>query len=83
MADEQGALTNTDERDALSDLGAVVLGGVGGLVVGAGFGAALSVLLGGLSAEIWWVVVPHSALAMMFMGGWTAPSLLARDGEDL
>jgi hypothetical protein len=71
-----------DERGGITDPGAVVLGGVGGLFIGAAFGGALAVLLGGLSSEIWWVVVPHSALAMMFMGGWTAPSLLVREGEE-
>lgn len=72
----------TDERGVLTDPGAVLLGGFGGLIVGAGFGALLSLMLGGNSVDIWWVVVPHSALAMMFMGGWTAPSLLIREGEE-
>ena len=54
----------------------IALGCIVGLVGGLGLGLCIVVLLGGFTQETSMIVVMHTSLAMMIMGGWTAPSLM-------
>ena len=69
----------TDESEAVSDGPAIALGCIVGLIAGAVFGGVMLVLLGDTLSDVSLIVVLHTMLAMMAMGGWTAPSLLSRE----
>jgi len=66
-----------------SEAAAIACGSAAGLLAGAGFGGAIIILLGGFSLDVALIVILHTAVAMMLMGGWTAPSLLPRDEQEL
>lgn len=68
-----------EQEGGVSDAPAIAIGCVVGLVLGAGFGAMLVTLLDDLGSDTWMIVMMHSMLAMMVMGGWTAPSLMSRE----
>lgn len=55
---------------------AIALGCLAGLVAGAALGGGLMMMLGDDLSGMGVIVMVHSILAMMVMGGWTAPSLL-------
>jgi hypothetical protein len=62
-----------------SDGQAIALGCIVGLIAGAMFGVLLLVLLGDTLSDVSLILVFHTMLAMMVMGGWTVPSLLPRE----
>lgn len=64
-----------------NEISAIGLGSAVGFVAGAGLGGGITVLMGGYSLDVTLIVVLHTAVAMMLMGGWTAPSLLPREEE--
>jgi hypothetical protein len=67
----------------LSEGAAIGLGSSVGFLIGAGFGGGISFLLEGFPLDVTLIVVLHTAVAMMLMGGWTAPALLPRDEQSL
>jgi hypothetical protein len=62
-----------------SDGNAMAVGSLAGFVAGTGLGAGIVFMLGTFSIGIALIVILHTSVAMMLMGGWTAPSLLPRD----
>jgi hypothetical protein len=72
-------MQDTDEQRPLGDGPAIALGCVVGLIGGALLGGLFLVLLGETLSEVSLILVLHTMLAMMVMGGWTAPSLLPRE----
>jgi len=72
-------MRDTDEPRPLGDGPAIALGCVVGLIGGALLGGLFLVLLGETLSEVSLILVLHTMLAMMVMGGWTAPSLLPRE----
>jgi hypothetical protein len=71
-------MQETDGGHSLSDAQAALIGCGVGLLGGAALGGITVVLLDGFLSDIWLIVVLHTMLAMMVMGGWTAPSLLTK-----
>ena len=66
-------------QEPLSDGKAVLYGSLTGLALGVGLGAIIVLLSGNYSLATAVIVVVHSAIAMMLMGGWSAPALLSRN----
>ena len=65
------------EQDSeVSDGPYILLGGVLGLFAGALLGGLLLLLLEDTLSEVSLIFLVHTMVAMMFMGGWTAPSLM-------
>mgnify|MGYP001169671113 CR=1 FL=1 len=64
-----------DVEAPMSEVQAVALGAVVGLIAGAGLGTMVVTLLAG-SADMAYIVILHAMFAMMLMGAWLAPALL-------
>lgn len=71
-------MSSHSEESLSSEIPAIALGCIFGLFAGAGLGGCFIGLLGCEQVEMRMIVMLHSSLAMMIMGGWTAPSLLPR-----
>lgn len=67
-----------NEEESSSDVQAAMIGCGVGLLGGAALGGGTIVILGGSFSELSMIVLIHTMLAMMVMGGWTAPSLLSK-----
>lgn len=71
-------MQTTEEQSPASEGQTIALGIGVGLLAGALLGGVLLVLLGDTLSDVSLILVLHTMLAMMLMGGWTAPSLLSR-----
>ena len=65
----------------MSEVQAVALGVVVGLIAGAALGAVIVALLGG-SVDMSYIVIVHAMFAMMLMGAWLAPALMQPSSTD-
>jgi len=54
----------------------VLVGGGLGIVTGAALGAALAYITGAYASGLGWMVILHSAMAMMLMGAWLLPCFM-------
>ena len=70
--------TDSTEQ-SVSEVYAISLGCIIGLLIGVILGRVIVVLLGDSLSGMWIIVMLHTMLAMMVMGGWTAPSLMPRN----
>jgi len=59
----------------------VLIGGGLGIATGAAMGAALAYMAGAFASGVGWIVIVHSAIAMMLMGAWLLPCFMA-DAQD-
>jgi hypothetical protein len=68
-------------EEPMSEVHAVALGAVVGLIAGAALGTLIVALLAG-SADMSYIVMVHAMFAMMLMGAWLAPALLQPSNAD-
>ena len=73
---ESRLVDNSNNKPGKSDVFAIAIGCLTGLLGGLGLGLCFVCLLGCDAFDMQLVIVLHTTLAMIVMGAWTAPALM-------